>query len=144
MVEWMDKLAERLKDFWVRYECTLKETDLDDIESSIEIINKHDSLVAEVDRLKQELEEYRNLKMVNTLDENKILKQANTDLKNDRIFAKTNIEKLKEENEKLKEALRKCDPFIAHTGSKLNVCEFCLDRPHTDDCEYVILTKLYT
>ena len=49
--------------------------------------------------------------------------------------------RFEQENEKLKEALRKCDPFIAHTGSRLHVCEFCFDNPHTDDCEYVKLTK---
>jgi hypothetical protein len=51
------------------------------------------------------------------------------------------LERLKEENNRLREALKTCIPFTAHTHKKLNVCEFCLERNHTKDCEYVKLTE---
>ena len=110
------------------------------------------------------------------------LKQENTDLKNDKIFAKSNIEALQNENEKLKEIqnelqglremynramafqarivienggldleveklkeiLRKCDPF------KLGKCISCRylytginfeANNHKEDCEFIKLTK---
>ena len=46
---------------------------------------------------------------------------------------------LTQENEKLREALSTCDPYTAHTGTCLHVCEFCLNHPHTKDCEYIRL-----
>ena len=43
------------------------------------------------------------------------------------------------EIDKLLDALKKCIPFTAHNGRSLDVCEFCFDKPHTNDCEYVKL-----
>jgi len=58
---------------------------------------------------------------------------------------KVEVERLKQENEQLREALRKCDPL---TKAKVvepciyRYCVFCDDLyDHKDDCEYVRLTE---
>jgi hypothetical protein len=82
-----------------------------------------------------------NLEIEQLKAENERLKQEN-DVKNVRIteLFLTN-EELFIENKQLKEALQKCSPFLATTGSRLEVCEFCFNKPHTDDCEYIKLCK---
>jgi len=65
----------------------------------------------------------------------------------DRDFLSLEIEneKLREENKKLKQALRKCNQYQFFLVEKMCYveCAFCgaLEYDHTDDCEYIILTK---
>lgn len=95
----------------------------------VEAVNKHDNLVAEVEKLKKDNRQLKE--RYPKFPENDIVPQcADCRLIYDRCFQEINH---------LKEALKKCDPFIAVTGSRLHVCEFCFDNPHTEDCEYIKL-----
>lgn len=49
------------------------------------------------------------------------------------------IDELIAKNKQLLEALKKCIPFTACSNKANNVCEFCYEKEHTSDCEYIRL-----
>lgn len=117
---------------------------IDDLSSSfvvvakhiVKCVNEHDNLVAEVERLKEENEElkFRNQEL------RKSLKEFD------------DWQDVEREVEKLKEALKKCDPYrIEIAGEECSecggvgqeyICNFCkneLSKGHKPDCEYIKL-----
>ena len=60
------------------------------------------------------------------------------------VQSRTENKQLQKDNKRLKEALRMCIPFTACSNKANNVCEFCYEKEHKPDCEYIKLTEEQT
>jgi len=95
-----------------------------DFKHIVKAVNEYDGLVADAERQEKAIEN---------------IKAAMFDMQQQNKCLSGQVERLKQENEQLREALKKCDP-IPRGGWTAN-CIFCgePDYIHKPDCEYVRL-----
>ncbi len=106
----------------------MKQLQAENTQLKIELLHSHThekQLYAENERLRQRVEKET---------------QTRRDAINEAIEYIKENDQLKQAVAEREEALRKCIPFTASNGKQLFVCEFCYEKPHTDDCDFVRLT----